>query len=237
MATPESVAALALEVDSMKAILSTKIGANDEIMVTVTDKLGSLTAKLDEFYTQLMQNDSTIKQAILDNSAEVSDLKVRIGTKVGESDGVLVGLQAALGAQQAEIISMKLQIGAMDTQQQTTYSKSEGKSALGIIDCKGITSLKTLDNGNNFNQWTNRFRNALEQYRPFAREALTFLESQNLEVIAATLRRMREHSGGSLGVGSHHDATPYGNTDAIAELYDLKYPLGDLSIWGVESIE
>ena len=54
MATAESVAALALEVDSMKAILSTKIGANDEIMTNVTDKLGSLTGKLDEFYAQLM---------------------------------------------------------------------------------------------------------------------------------------------------------------------------------------
>ena len=68
----------------MKAILNTKIGANDEIMVTVTDKLGSLTAKLDEFYAQLMQNDSSIKQVITDNAAEVADLKVRIGTKVGK---------------------------------------------------------------------------------------------------------------------------------------------------------
>ena len=160
----------------------------------------------------------------------MSDLKVRIGTKVGESDSVLVGLQAALGAQQAEISSLKLQIGSMGAQQQTTYSKSEGKSALGIIDCKGISSLKTLDRGNHFNQWTNRFRNALEQYRPFAREALTFLESPNLEVFAATLRRMREHSGGSPGVGGHHDTTPYNNADAISELYDLKYPLGDLNI-------
>ena len=54
MATIESVATLAAEVESMKTILSTKIGANDDIMVAMTDKLGILTTKLDEFYAQLM---------------------------------------------------------------------------------------------------------------------------------------------------------------------------------------
>ena len=70
----------------------------------------------------------------------------------------------------------------------------------------------------------------MEQYRPFAREALKFLESQSLEVIASTLKRITEQSGISPGVGSHHDATPYGNPDAIAELYDLKYPLGNVGL-------
>jgi len=190
MATAESVAALALEVDSMKAILSTKIGANDEIMTNVTDKLGSLTGKLDEFYAQLMQNDGSIKKVISDNAAEVADLKVRIGTKVGESDSVLVGLQAALGAQQAEIIALKLQIGSMDTQQQGTYGRSEGKSSFGIIDCRAISGLEKLQNGTNFVHWTNRFRNAMEQYRSFAREAIKLLENQSLEVVVSTLKRL-----------------------------------------------
>ena len=145
MATAESVAALALEVDSMKAILSTKIGANDEIMTNVTDKLGSLTGRLDEFYAQLMQNDGSIKKVISDNAAEVADLKVRIGTKVGESDSVLVGLQAALGAQQAEIIALKLQIGSMDTQQQGTHGRSEGKSSFGISDYRAFAGLENAE--------------------------------------------------------------------------------------------
>ena len=51
----QEVASISSEVDSMKVILSTNIGANDEIMTNVTDKLGSLTGKLDEFYAQLME--------------------------------------------------------------------------------------------------------------------------------------------------------------------------------------
>ena len=40
MATAESVAVLAQEVNDMKTILNSKIGANDDIMISVTDKLG-----------------------------------------------------------------------------------------------------------------------------------------------------------------------------------------------------
>ena len=74
----------------MKTILSTKIGANDDIMVAMTDKLGILITKLDEFYAQLMDNDGAIKQVISDNAqvindnaAEVADLKLKIAAKVG----------------------------------------------------------------------------------------------------------------------------------------------------------
>ena len=45
----QEVASISSEVDSMKIILSTKIGANDEIMTNVSDKLGSLTGKVDVF--------------------------------------------------------------------------------------------------------------------------------------------------------------------------------------------
>ena len=62
-ALAQEVASISSEVDSMKAILSTKIGANDEIMTTVTDKLGSLTGKLDEFYGQLMENDGATNKS------------------------------------------------------------------------------------------------------------------------------------------------------------------------------
>ena len=60
----QEVASISSEVDSMKAILSTKIGANDEIMTNVSDKFGSLTGKLDEFYAQLMENDGSISATI-----------------------------------------------------------------------------------------------------------------------------------------------------------------------------
>ena len=73
MATIESVATLAAEVESMKTILSTKIGANDDIMVAMTDKLGILTSKLDEFYAQPMENDGAIKQVISDNAQVIND--------------------------------------------------------------------------------------------------------------------------------------------------------------------
>ena len=112
----QEAASISSDVDRMKSIPNTKIGANDEIMTNVTDKLGSLTGKLDEFYAQLMENDGSIKKVISDNAkvindsaAEVADFTVRIGAKVGESDSVLVGLQAALGAQQAEIAILRKQ--------------------------------------------------------------------------------------------------------------------------------
>ena len=40
MATAENVAALAQEIGNMKTVLNSKIGANDDIMVSVTDQLG-----------------------------------------------------------------------------------------------------------------------------------------------------------------------------------------------------
>ena len=61
------VAILAQNVENMKTVLNSKIGANDVIMTSVTDQLGSLTRKLDEFYAQLMENDSSIKKVISDN--------------------------------------------------------------------------------------------------------------------------------------------------------------------------
>ena len=67
-ALAQEVASISSDVDRMKAVLSTKIGANDEAMTNVTDKLGSLTGKLDEFYAQLMEKDGPIKKIISDNA-------------------------------------------------------------------------------------------------------------------------------------------------------------------------
>ena len=99
----------------MKTVLNSKIGVNDDIMVSVTDQLGSLTRKLDEFYLMLKENDNFINTVLSDNAtvvnnnaAEVADIKVTIGAKVGESDSAFAGLQAALGAQQAEVAMLKL---------------------------------------------------------------------------------------------------------------------------------
>ena len=64
MATAESVAVLAQEVNDMKAILNSKIGANDDIMISVTDKLGLKITKLDDFYLMLKENDNSIKQRL-----------------------------------------------------------------------------------------------------------------------------------------------------------------------------
>ena len=125
-------------------------------------------------------------------------------------------MQAALGAQQAEIVALKLQIGSIEERQQGgAYGRSEGKSSLSILDCKAIIGLDKLQNGTNFVSWRNRFRNAIEQHRTFGREAIQFLESQSLEVVAATLKGL----GGDSGL--------YGYPDAVAELYDSKYPLGE----------
>ena len=62
------------------------------------------------------------------------------------------------------------------------------------------------------------FRNAIEQHRTFGREAIKFLESQSLEVVAATLKGLGWESG------------LCGYPDAVAELYDLKYPFGGICI-------
>jgi len=122
----------------MKAILDGKIGAGDAIMTDVTDKLGSLTKKLDEFFIVLKENDNSIKTVIADNAtvvnnnaAEVADLKVRIGAKVGQSDSAFAGLQAALGAQQAEIAALKQQFGSIGEQRQSgSQSSGSGSSTL-----------------------------------------------------------------------------------------------------------
>ena len=89
MATAVDVAVLAQDVGNMKTVLNSKIGVNDDIMVSVADQLGSLTRKLDEFYAMLKENDSSIETVIRDNAtvvnntaAAVADLKVRIGLRL-----------------------------------------------------------------------------------------------------------------------------------------------------------
>ena len=62
MATAVDVAVLAQNVENMKTVLNSKIGANDDIMVSVTDQLGSLTRKLDEFYAMLKKNGKSLQQ-------------------------------------------------------------------------------------------------------------------------------------------------------------------------------
>jgi len=215
----QEVASISSEVDSMKTILSTKIGANDEIMTNVTDKLGSLTGKLDEFYTQLMENDGSIKkvisdnaQVINDNAAEVADLKARIGAKVGESDSVLVGLQAALGAQQAEIAMLKKQFAEQRPGGGTTGG-GPGRFQ-SILDFKPLSGFEKLQNGAGFLSWANRFRNVVDQFRPFGREALKFLEGQSLEEVGKMAK--------SLGSGCD-------TADAVSELYEEKRPSGTMT--------
>ena len=60
MATAESVAALAQEVTDMKAVLDSKIGSGDAIVEDITGQLGSLTRKLDDFFTMLKEDDNSI---------------------------------------------------------------------------------------------------------------------------------------------------------------------------------
>jgi len=86
----------------MKTVQNSKIGANDDIMVSVTDQLGSRTKKLDDFYMMFKENDNSIKTVISDNAtvvnnnaAEVADLKVRIGVEVGESDSIFVRIASS----------------------------------------------------------------------------------------------------------------------------------------------
>ena len=71
----------------------------------------------------LKENDNCTKTVISDNAtvvnnnaAEVADLKVRIGAKVGQSDSVFSGLQAALGAQRVEIALLKQQFATIGEQ-------------------------------------------------------------------------------------------------------------------------
>ena len=45
MAAAADVAVLAQDVENTKTVLNSKIGANDDIMVSVTDQLGNLTRK------------------------------------------------------------------------------------------------------------------------------------------------------------------------------------------------
>jgi len=213
MAAAVDVAVLAQDVENMKTVLNSKIGANDDIMVSVTDQLGTLTRKVDEFYLMLKENDNCIKTVISDNAtvvnnnaAEVADLKVRIGAKVGESDSVLVGLQAALGAQQAEIAMLKKQFSEQRPSGSPSASSGRFQS---ILDYKPLSGLEKLQNGAGFLSWANRFRNVVDQFRPFGREALKFLEGQSLEEVGKMAKRF----------GSGCDTS-----DAVSELYDEKCP-------------
>ena len=188
-------------------------------MTSVTDQLGSFTRKLDEFYTQLMENDGSIKKVISDNAqvtndnaAEVADLEVRIGAKVGESDSVLVGLQAALGAQQAEIAMLKKQFAEQRPSGGTTGGRSGRFQS--ILDFKPLSGLEKLQNGAGFLSWANRFRNVVDQFRPCGREALKFLEGQSLKEM--------EKMSKSLGSGCE-------TSDAVSELYDEKRPSGTMT--------
>ena len=61
MAAAVDVAVLAQDVENMKTVLNSKIGANDGIMISVTDQLGSLTRRLVAFYAMLKENDNSIK--------------------------------------------------------------------------------------------------------------------------------------------------------------------------------
>ena len=49
MATAVDVAVVAQDVENMKTVLNSKIGANDDSMVSVTDQLGFLTRNPNEF--------------------------------------------------------------------------------------------------------------------------------------------------------------------------------------------
>ena len=64
MAAAVDVAVLAQDVENMKTVLNSKIGANDGIMISVADQLGSLTRKFDEFYAMLKENDNFIKKRL-----------------------------------------------------------------------------------------------------------------------------------------------------------------------------
>ena len=74
-----------------------------------------------------------------------------------------------------------------------------------------IERLQSLQNGAGFLSWANRFRNVVDQFRPFGREALKFLEGQSLEEV--------EKMAKSLGSGCEQ-------LDAVSELYDEKCPNG-----------
>ena len=73
---------------------------------------------------------------------------MRIGAKVGESDSVLVGLQAALGAQQAEIAAMKKQFADKGSSDSTTHGGSGRFQS--ILDFKPLSGLDKLQNGAGF---------------------------------------------------------------------------------------
>ena len=73
MAAAVDVAVLAQDIENKKTVLNSKIGANDDIMVSVTDQLGSLTRKLDEFYAMLKENDNSINTAISDNAQVINE--------------------------------------------------------------------------------------------------------------------------------------------------------------------
>ena len=51
------------------------------------------------------------------------------------------------------------------------------------MDFKALSGLEQLQGGAGFLSWANRFRNVVDQFRPFGLEALKFLESQSLEEV------------------------------------------------------
>ena len=67
---------------------------------------------------------------------------------------------------------------------------SDNRRASSILDCKAISGLDKLQGGSNFVIWANRFRKVIDQYRPFGREAIRFLENQSLETVETTLRNL-----------------------------------------------
>ena len=82
-----------------------------------------------------------------------------------------------------------------------------------IQDFKPLSGLEKLQNGAGFLSWANRFRNVVDQFRPFGREALKFLEGQTIEEVEKMVK------------GGCADAA-----DAVSDLYDDKHPDGQIMI-------
>ena len=127
----------------------------------------------------LTENDNSIQTTftsdnatiVNNNAAENADLKVRIGAQVGQSDSAFAGLQAALGAQQAEIAVLKQQFSRIGEQRPSGSQSSSSGKFQSILDLKAASGLEKLQGGVGFLSWANRFRNCFDQFRIFGREA------------------------------------------------------------------